>query len=350
MLVAGVGLAQWGGTTPEPWQLALLNPGGAGAPAVWTAVPLVAVAVLALLRGRAWGSATTTLTLLAPLLLALALVAPGIRLGTVPAGVEGAGEPITLWSGIMLLPLALVLVLALARGLDGVPLRRPGVGRSRCRPSRVAPVPWSWAWPPCSSPPAASPGRRSAPSSRPWQDPRPAVSVDQAEGAFATRALFVSPGTRGAGYRFVGREASDVVRPLPAVADADGSLADRVSAALGDASTGPALFADTATDLLAVRSGLVPEVARRLDATDGLQRIAPRDGWDMWRVSPTGVGSRPRRAPAAAARDPRRRPAGQHHRADARAPARRSTCRRTAGSSSPSRSAGPSTRSSPSTA
>ena len=124
----------------------------------------------------------------------------------------------------------------------------------------------------------------------PWQDPRPAVSVDQAEGAFATRALFVSPGARGAGYRFVGREASEVVRPLPAVADADGSVAGRVSAALGDASTGPSLFADTATDLLAVRAGLVPEVTRRLDATEGLQRIAPRDGWEMWRVSPTGVG------------------------------------------------------------
>jgi hypothetical protein len=63
-----------------------------------------------------------------------------------------------------------------------------------------------------------------------------------------------------------------------------------VSAALGDASTGPSLFADTATDLLAVRAGLVPEVTRRLDATDGLQRIAPRAGWEMWRVSPTGVG------------------------------------------------------------
>ena len=68
-------------------------------------LPMVAVAVLALLRGRAWGSAATMLTLLAPVLLALALVAPGIRLGTVPAGVEGAGEPIMLWSGVMLLPL-----------------------------------------------------------------------------------------------------------------------------------------------------------------------------------------------------------------------------------------------------
>ena len=35
-----------------------------------------------------------------------------------------------------------------------------------------------------------------------------------------------------------------------------------------------------------MRSGIVPEVTRRLDATAGLQRIAPRDGWEMWRVSP----------------------------------------------------------------
>jgi GT2 family glycosyltransferase len=288
VLVAGVGLAQWGGSTPAPWQLALLNPGGAGAPAVWTAVPLVVVAVLALLRGRAWGTATTTLALLAPVFLALALVAPGIRIGTVPAGVEGAGEPITLWSGVMLLPLAVVLVLALARGLDGVPLRRPEADRRAPAVARRTAVSLGVAAVLVSAGGVA--WATLGDELSPFRDPRPAVSVDQSEGAFATRALFVSPGTRGAGYRFVGREASDVVRPLPAVADADGSLADRVSASLGDASTGPALFADTATDLLAIRSGLVPEVARRLDATDGLQRIAPRDGWDMWRVSPTGKG------------------------------------------------------------
>ncbi len=288
VLVAGAGLAQWGGTTATPWQLALLNPGGAGAPVVWTALPLVAVAVLALLRGRGWGAAATTLTLLAPLLLALALVAPGIRLGTVPAGVEGAGEPIVLWSGVMLLPLALVVVLAVARGLDGLAGdqsastgRAPVVARRTALSVGAAAVVVSAGgvvW--------STLGTEIVP----WQDPRPAVSVDQAEGVFATRALFVSPGERGAGYRFVGREAADLVRPLPAVADADGSLAGRVSAALGDASTGPQLFADTATDLLAVRSGLVPEVARRLDSTEGLQRVAPRDGWEMWRVSPTGIG------------------------------------------------------------
>ena len=120
----------------------------------------------------------------------------------------------------------------------------------------------------------------------PWVDPRPAVSVEQAQGAFAARSLFVSPGEQGAGYRFVGREAADVVRPLPVVAEADAAVADRVSAVLGDASSGAELFSDTATDLLAVREGVAPEVTQRLDATEGLQRIAPREGWEMWRVSP----------------------------------------------------------------
>ena len=287
VLAAGIGLAQWGGSTPEPWQLALLQTGGAGAPLAWTGIPLVAVAVLALFRGRAWGTATTSLALLAPVLLAAALVAPSVRLGTVPAGVEGAGDPITLWSGTLLLPFALVLVLSLARGVDGIRLSRaPGTGvvllgthwtSVTTTAAAVLVMAGGVAW--------AGLGTTLAP----WSDPRPAVSVEQAGGAFATRALFVSPGDRGAGYRFVGREAAEVVRPLPVVADADGGVASRVSTVLGDASAGPQLFADTATDLLAVRSGIAPEVTRRLDATEGLQRVAPRDGWEMWRVSPTGT-------------------------------------------------------------
>jgi hypothetical protein len=287
VLVAGAGLAQWGGPIPAPWQLALLNPGGAGAPPWWAAVALVSVAGLALFRGPAWGTASTSLALLAVVLLGLALVAPSVRLGSVPAGVDGAGEPITLWSGTLLLPLALVLVIALGRGVAGIRLR------ARCAGRRRHAIRWSAAsvaalavgvsggavaWATFGSELAA------------WSDPRPAVAVEEAEGAFATRALFVVPGDRGAGYRFVGREAADVVRPLPSVSDADGALAARVSALLADGSAGRDLFADTATDLLAVRSGIAPEVSRRLDATEGLQRIAPRDGWEMWRVSPTGSG------------------------------------------------------------
>ncbi|HSO65817.1 MAG TPA: hypothetical protein VLQ78_12030, partial [Ornithinibacter sp.] len=267
VLAAGVGLAQWGGSTTEPWQLALLHPGGAGAPLLWAGLPLVAVAVLALARGRAWGTAGTSLALLAPVLLAGALVAPSVRLGTVPAGVEGAGEPITLWSGTFLLPLALVLVLSVARGVDGIRFQRaPGTGRVPLG-VRYASLTTTGAAVFVMAAGVAWSGLGAALA--PWADPRPAVSVEQAEGAFATRALFVSPGARGAGYVFVGREAAAVVRPLP-VADADDGVASRVSTVLGDASAGPELFADTATDLLAVRSGIVPEVTRRLDATEGL--------------------------------------------------------------------------------
>ena len=292
-LVAGVGLAQWGGAPSPPWQLALLQPGTPSTLLLWAGAPLVAAALLSLGRGRSWGSATTSLALLAPAFLALALLAPSVRLGTVPTGLEGAGDPITLWAGTLLLPFALVLVLLLARGLDGVRLRpMTGAGR-RSLAAR-----------------ASLAARRTAVSLgvlavvsgtgavvastfgtdlAPWRDPRPAVASEQASGAFATRALFVSPGDRGAGYRFVGREGATLVRPLPVVARADGSVAERVAAVLGDATAGPELFSDTATDLLAIRAGLVPEVATRLDATAGLQRITAREGWEMWRVSPATV-------------------------------------------------------------
>ncbi len=123
VLLAGVGLAQWGGATPEPWQLALLDPGGPGSALVWTSLPLVVVGVLALARGRSWRSPQVVLGLLMVVLLAATLVSPSVRLGTIPAGVEGTGDPITLWPGTFLLPLALVLVISLARGLDGIPLR-----------------------------------------------------------------------------------------------------------------------------------------------------------------------------------------------------------------------------------
>jgi len=184
----------------------------------------------------------------------------------------------------MLLPFALVVVVALARGLDSMAL-----GRSTS--TRLAPVLARRA--------VASAGILAVLVSAggvvwatlgselaPWVDPRPAVSIEQAEGAFATRALFVSPGERGAGYRFVGREAADVVRPLPVVTEADAAVASAVTSMIGDASSGAELFSGTATDLLAVRGDVDLEVTRRLDATEGLQRIAPREGWQMWRVSP----------------------------------------------------------------
>ena len=287
VLVAGAGLAQWGGEPQPLWRLALLDPGGPGAPLVWATAPLAVVGVLALARTRRWRAAETSLAVLLPLALALALAGPSVRLGTVPAGVDGTGEPITLWPGTFLLPLVLLLVAAMVHGLDGVRLRH--LGRWR--------LGGSWA--------AATAGVAAVlvgaagvvagtlgDELAAWRDPRPAVAVEQANGSFATRSLFVVPGDLGAGYRLVGREAADVVRPLPGVAESDGQAADGVTALLDARSGGEGLVAATAVDLLAIRGEAVPELARRLDATAGLQRISPRDGWQMWRVSPSDDGEK----------------------------------------------------------
>jgi GT2 family glycosyltransferase len=282
-VVAGTGLAQWGGTPPPAWRLALLDPGGPGAPLVWTAVPLVVLGLAGLVRGRSWRGTPAALAAFVPALLALALLAPRLRLGTVPSGLQAAGEAITPWAGTMLLPLVLVLVLATAHGLDALPVhalaQRPRVLARVLAGTAVAGVLAVLA-----GVVVATLGT----GLTPWRDPRPAVAVDQAEGAFATRSLFVEPGDRGAAYRFVGREDARLVRTLPGEPGADAAVAADVTGLLGAVPGSERLVGATAADLLAVRGGQVPEVVRRLDATDGLQRISPKDGWELWRLSPTG--------------------------------------------------------------
>ncbi|MGG5258008.1 hypothetical protein [Phycicoccus avicenniae] len=285
-VVAGTGLAQWGGEAPAAWRLALLDAGGAGAPLVWTAVPLVVAGVLGLVRGRSWRGAPAALALLLPVLLALALAAPRLRLGTVPSGSDRAGEAITPWAGTMLLPVVLVLVLALAHGLDALPVA--GLrGRAAVLPRLVAGAAVAAVLAVVGGVVLATLGTSLAP----WRDPRPAVAVDQSAGAFATRALFVVPGERGAAYRFVGREDARLVRALPSATAADTAVSGDVTGLLGAVPGSEQLVGAGAADLLAVRGEQVPEVVRRLDATDGLQRISPRDGWQLWRLSPTGKSS-----------------------------------------------------------
>lgn len=286
-LVAGVGLADWGGQAPPPWRLALLDTGGAGSPLVWAGLPLVLAGVAGLGRGRRWGGAPAVLTLLLPLLTALALAAPRVRLGVVPPGLPDAGAPMTPWVGTMLLPVALVLVLAFAHGLDALPLRPATTGR-RVGSGLVLGAAVAAVLATAGGVVAGSLGSLVGP----WRDPRPAVAVDQASGAFATRSLFVVPGDTGAAYRFVGREDADLVRPFPRPAAADAAVAGAVTDLLAAVPGSEALVGATAADLLAVRGEQVPEVTRRLDATDGLQRISPRQGWQLWRLSPTGERAR----------------------------------------------------------
>lgn len=282
-LVAGVGLAQWGGPVQAPWRLALLDAGGVGAPVVWSMLPLVVLGVAGLVRGRRWRAAPTALALLLPVLLALALAAPRVRLGTVPSGVQAAGEPITPWAGTLLLPVTLLLVLSAAHALDALPV----VASGRVRTVALRSVAALAAVAVAVGLGGVVVGTLGSAVSA-WRDPRPAVAVDQSEGVFATRALFVEPGDAGAAYRFVAREDADVVRPFPRPSRADAAVAGSVTALLGAVPGSAALISSAATDLLAVRGDQVPEVVRRLDATDGLQSISPRAGWRLWRLSPVG--------------------------------------------------------------
>lgn len=282
-LVAGVGLAQWGGGAPAPWRLALLDAGGAGSPVVWSMLPLVVVGLAGLARGRRWRGAPAALTVLLPVLLFLALAAPRVRLGTVPSGVERAGQAITPWAGTLLLPLVLLLVLSAAHALDALPVAASGRARTVALRGAAGLAVVAVA--------VAAGGVVLATlgtSLGAWRDPRPAVAVDQSQGAFATRALFVVPGDSGAAYRFVAREDADLVRPFPRPSRAEAAVAGSVTDLLGAVPGSASLISSAATDLLAVRGDQVPEVVRRLDATEGLQSISPRDGWRLWRLSPVG--------------------------------------------------------------
>jgi GT2 family glycosyltransferase len=284
-LLGGHGLASWGGTAPQPWRIALLETGSPTAAPWWSGTFLVVVGVVALVYGGHRRSGWTLAALL-PVALAGALVTPRLRLGSVPAGRPDAGAPITLWPGTLLLPVALVLVLAIVVAL--APPGRRSTRTARIRRSGAV---------------AAALAAVSATAVltavggfgdilQPARDPRPGVSVEQSDGAFATRSLFVAPGTTGAGYRFVGRESADVTAPLPAGAAADANAAGAVAGLLGGSSRGTDLVSATAIDLLAIRSGdAPPEVVRRLDALDGFSRVATRDGWDRWRIRPVGARS-----------------------------------------------------------
>ena len=283
-LVAGVGLADWGGEAPAAWRIAMLDTGGAGSPVVWTTLPLVLAGVAGLVRGRRWRGASTVLALLLPVLVGLALGAPRIRLGTVPDGVDRAGAAITPWVGMMLLPVALLLVLGLVHGLDALRVDH-GSGRRRAAAGGVAALAVAAVLAPVAGVVVGTLGTGLAA----WRDPRPAVAVDQASGAFATRSLFVVPGDAGAAYRFVGREDAAVVRPFPRTTAADGEVAGEVTDLLAAVPGSVSLADATAADLLAIRGEQIPEIVRRLDATDGLQGISPRDGWRLWRLGPVGA-------------------------------------------------------------
>jgi hypothetical protein len=305
LLLAGPGLVVWGVTQPEPWELALLHPGGPGSYPVLVSAPLVAAGLAGMLRRGGRGLAAGGFVLTGLLGLVYAVLAPRLELGTVPAGVAHAGAPVTAWAGTGLLVLTLALVSAALLGADGLPVRlRTGGPVALARwPVAVAVVAgvvvgggWT-AWHGLGDQLGA------------WRDPRPAVAVDQAESGIGNRMLLIEPDGDTLAYSLLGREPSDVARSLPATVDGrpDGSRLARATGELFEQGAAPGELtpardlSDLAVGFVGLRTEASDPRIRGLDAIAGLSRLGERDGVLFWRVLPGGgAGAQDALAPSRA--------------------------------------------------
>ena len=290
LLLSGPGLTLWGQETALPWQIALAHPGGPGSTPVLFTAPLVLAGVAGLLRAGRRSAAATSLAVLAIAGLALALAAPRVTLGTVPVGVSQAGEPITAWPGIGLLPYVLALLAAALLGADRLPLRRSAGGW-------LAVSRWPL-WAAVAAAVLASAGwtawRAVGSELSAWSDPRPAVAVDQAEGDPSNRMLLLETAGEQVHYRLLGREVSDVARSLPMTSEArpaDSGLATAVGLIFEQGGSpdgpkpGPALAAQ-GVGFVGLRAEQTDPAIRTLDAVAGLSRLGEHQGVLFWRVLP----------------------------------------------------------------
>ena len=290
LLLTGPGLTLWQGAAAPPWQLALLHPGGPGSYPALLSAPIVVAGVVAMVRRGTASRAMTMLAVLAVTGLALGLASPHVIVGRVPAGLTGAGGPITVWAGTGLDVAAIALIAAAVLGLDGLSgrLSRSGFG---WRQLLVGPVVVAAVLGVVASIGAAGwlaaggPLTRTAPSV-------PAVASDQAEGPLGSRLLEMTSDAGTIGYRLVGSEPGPVVRDLTGEAPPPSRLlAAAVKIAVSDSD---AASANAATDALAnqgvgfvaFRGAATEPLVRRLDATAGMTRLSANGGLILWRVLP----------------------------------------------------------------
>jgi len=287
LLFTGPGLSVWGEGQADPWQLALLHPGGPGSFPVLLSAPVVLAGVLGQLRAGGRGRTAVVLAVFGLAGLAYAVAASRIELGAVPAGLAGAGSPVTAWAGTGLLLWALALVATALLGAEGLAVSRsrggwPALSRWPVGAALVAAVLLSAGW---------TTWRTLGDTVGAWSDPRPAVAVDQAESGISNRMVLLEPEGDDLTYRLLGREIGDVARSLPAVAPAGegGEVGDAVTALFrqGDAPgarTPAATLSDLAVGFVGLRTDDADPRIRALDATTGLSRLGEHDGILFWRV------------------------------------------------------------------
>lgn len=296
LLLSGPGVAQWGPATAQPWEMALLHPGGPGSYPVLLAVPLLAAAVVGLVR-RGRGAARWSLGLLAVVGLVGAVLAPTVVLAEVPAGRPSGGAVVTLWSGAPLLLLSLAVCALALMALDDLPLTRTRGGWAAV--ARIPGVAFVAAGVLASLALPAWHGLGGAVSA--WSDPRPAVAIDQAEGPLSNRMLVLTPSDGEVALRVISREVTDVARALPTPSEPiEPGLARSVSGILtpaGSSAEVPATgLADLGIGFIGLDADDSSPLVGTLDATAGLSRMGSKDGVIHWRIlaAADGVSGPPR--------------------------------------------------------
>lgn len=290
LVLAGPGLTVWQGAVAEPWQLALLHPGGPGSYPVLLSAPILLAGVVAMSRREVDSVMMTTLAGVAVAGLGLGLAAPHLVIGSIPQGMAGAGGPITVWPGTGLDLAALALLAAVLCWYDKSSRRFSPVGWYTIGVLSVVTaailgvvgsvVMGAWF------------GVGTA--LRPQVPDIPAVAADQARGPGGHRLLAMSRSADGntIEYRLVGAEPGPVVRDLPGLAQPPDPLlaaAVRSTVAHTDVAAASApwtALAELGVGFVGFRGKATEPLVTALDATGGLTRLGNSRGLILWRVLP----------------------------------------------------------------
>lgn len=127
LLFAGGAGATASGDLVPAWQTLLLHPGGPATPVLWWTAPLWVLALLSTLAPGLRGLRATSALCCALCGLGLALLAPWVSWGSVPAGYPDAASPVTTWAGSYLSLAGAGVLLAAAQGATSLLHRRAGL-------------------------------------------------------------------------------------------------------------------------------------------------------------------------------------------------------------------------------
>lgn len=269
-------------TAPEsnPWQLALLDPGGPGTPATWVGIGIVLAALAALLRPHRRAAVVTAW------IIGLGGLVSALALWAIPVTVPSLTGSISAWPGMSVALMGGALIVAAALAADGLRDSMAGSTFTWRQPvaavATVAAVVTPLACAVLVLPGISGPVHRGDPVLLP-----PFVAAE-AIGPEAPRTLILAPRESSVGYTLINGSGPQLGDGSVAPPAEDWLRLDRLVSGLVSGRGGDEVFglADYAVRYVIVQTDgpLAQTVTRTLDAAPGLRRVAGQDGEVLWRV------------------------------------------------------------------